>query len=202
MTVAYGRRPQLVDKFLGSSLDTSIWSTFGTSNGTITVTNNECTIKNTVSGSQTALAYCIGMYSNLSFPVGTSITVRSKNTSGRHASVIGFGNTPNGPYTHGQSIIGTTWYSRADVATSTISVYDENGSTAGGTSSVTQDLRNYQVFRIKRISSSQIEFYRNGVLEYSMTGILMADSYPVYFACDGWYSGNVTTVIDYVVVAE
>ena len=201
MTVAYGRRPQLVEKFDGNSLDSSVWTTFGTNMGTITVANGECIITNNVSGSRTGVSYSIGIYSNLSFPVGTSITVRSKNTSGRHASVIGFGNVPNSPYPHVSSIVGVSWYARHDNVSSTVSIYDENGSITGD-SNVAQDLRSYQVFRIKRISSSQIEFYRNGVLEYSITGILMANSYPIYFACDGWYSGNVTTVIDYIVVAE
>jgi hypothetical protein len=201
MTVAYGRRPQLVEKFDGNSLDSSVWTTFGTNRGTITVANGECTVNNSARAG-ISLSACIGMYSNITFPVGTSITVRSKNTSGRHASVIGFGNAPNGPAPHAYSIIGTTWYSRADIATSTISIYDENGSITGGTSSVTPDLRNYQIFRIKRVSSSQIEFYRNGTLEHTFNGVAMSGNYPVYFSCDGWYNGNVTTVIDYIVVAE
>lgn len=201
MSVAYGRRPQIDERFQGSTLNTSLWTTYGTNRGTITVSNGECTINNSAKAG-TSLSACIGMYSNISFPVGTSITVRSKNTSGRHASVIGFGVAPNGPYVHGQSIIGTTWYSRNDVATSTISLYDENGSTTGGTSSVTQDLRQYQVFRIDRVSSTQIKYYRNGILEYNLTGVLFANNYPIFFACDGWYNGNVTTVIDYIVVAK
>jgi hypothetical protein len=201
MSIAYGRRPQIVERFNGNSLDTSVWTTFGTNRGTISVANGECTINNS-SYAGTSLSACIGMYSKLSFPVGTSITVRSKNTSGRHASVIGFGNAPNGPYVHGQSIIGTTWYSRNDAATSSITLYDENGSTTGGSNSVTQDLRQYQIFQIKRVSSSQIEFYRNGTLEHTITGVAFSGNYPVFFSCDGWYNGNVTTVIDYVVVAE
>jgi hypothetical protein len=202
MTVAYGRRPQLVEKFDGNSLDSSVWTTFGTNRGTITVANGECTINNSAHAG-VSLSACIGMYSNITFPVGTSITVRSKNTSGRHASVIGFGNAPNGPYVHGQGIVGTTWYARADSVSSTISLYDENGSTAGGNGSgATQDLRQYQIFQIKRVSSSQVEFYRNGILEHTITGAAFSGNYPVFFSCDGWYNGNVTTVIDYIVVAE
>lgn len=201
MSIAYGRRPQIVERFNGNSLDTSVWTTFGTNRGTISVANGECTINNS-SYAGTSLSACIGMYSKLSFPVGTSITVRSKNTSGRHACVIGCGVAPNNPYPHASNIVGTTWYARNDDVSSTISIYDENGSTTGLTGNVTQDLRQYQIFQIKRVSSSQIEFYRNGTLEHTITGAAFSGKYPVFFSCDGWYNGNVTTVIDYVVVAE
>lgn len=189
------------DNFSGSSLDTNIWSTFGTQHGSITVSNSECTINNSSGGNPDK----IGIYSNIQFPVGMSISVRVKHTSGRHASLIGFGESVWEPYPHAGTSIGYTWYSREDNVSSTIgSYYDENGTTSPDFPTATQDLTNYQILSLYRVSESQVDLYRNGVLELSRTGVKFQNRYSVYFSADGWSNVNKSgmdniIVIDWVV---
>lgn len=178
--------PAFVDNFNGLTLNSSYWGTFGTSYGSISVNNGECTIRNATGNSN----QLIGIYSLLSFPVGMSLTVRSKNTQGRHSSLIGFGGSPYTPYPHGGGSIGCTWYARADNASSNVSIRGENLATSFATPT-SQDLRDYQTFRMERLSSTQIAIYRNDVLEHTFNGIPLANDYPVYFSADGWSNDNV-----------
>lgn len=204
MATSYGKKPKIIERFADSQLNSNVWGVFGTSYGSITVnSNNECEIRNASGGSSDR----IGIYSQLTFPVGMSLTVRSKNTSGRHSSLVGFGESVWQPFPHGRSSIGCTWYSREDNVSSTIgSSFDENGNASSGGDAGTQDLRSYQVFRLERVSSSEVRFYRNEILEYTLTGVKFENNYSVYFSADGWSNSNRggldnVIVIDYVVVA-
>jgi hypothetical protein len=185
----------LSDTFDGSSLDTDIWSTFGTQHGSVTVSNGECIINNSSGGESDK----IGIYSNIQFPVGMSISARVKNTSGRHSSLIGFGESVWEPYPHAGTSIGCTWYSRADNTSSTIgSYYDENGNTPPDFPQATQNLTNYQILSLYRVSESQVDFYRNGIFELSRTGVKFQNKYSVYFSADGYsnvYSGGMDNII-------
>lgn len=196
MGIGYGPTPLFLDHFNGSSLDSSKWATFGDSYGTIAVNNSICTITNT------NVAYnWNGIYSLKTFGVGTIITVKSKNTSGRHASLIGFGESPWWAYPHAMSSGSAfTWYSRADAHTSTISWRSENGTT-GSYSSATQNLTGDQVFKLVRVSSSVVEVYRNDVLEYTATGLVFANNHHLYFSLDGHTTPDVVE-IDYITVTK
>ena len=66
---------------------------------------------------------------------------------------------------------------------------------------MTEDLTSYQIFKMKRISSSQVDVYREGVLERSITGLTLANDYQIYLSGDGYDSPN-TLVIDYVKINE
>lgn len=195
MGVNYGPKPVLLDNF--KLLDSNKWTTFGESYGDITVNNGELCINNTSNNS----SYNMGIYSNQNFPIGTKITVRSKNTVGRHSFLIGIGlpSTSGEDAPHSTTgLPGCTWYGRADGISSIISWRDENNN-SGYTASCTQDLRNYQVLSIWRKSSSEINIYRNNILEHSLTGLVLNNEYPVYFWNDGYYN-PVTSYIDYISV--
>lgn len=202
MATHYGIKPKLVERFSGDTLNTDIWDTFGDAYGSITVSNGECEIVNST-GTNTQW---LGIYSIETFGVGMKLTVRSKNTSGRHASLIGFGESIWRPYPHAGNTVGCTWYSRADVPSSTIASYcDEDGIT-GSSGSATQDLREYQTFSLERTSSSEVKFYRNEILEHTLSGAKFENNYSVYFSADGWSNVNRAglddiIVIDYVIVA-
>lgn len=188
------------DSFDVSSLDTLKWSTFGEQFGSIVVNNGKCIITNS-SGTGDDKSDLIGIYSNWNFPVGSTILVRSRNTSGRHASLISFGESPWWPYPHtsdNNSNVSVTWYSRADTKTSTISCHDESNNKNSYQPDI-QDLTEYQIFMMKRISSSKIEIYRNDVLEYIISGINISEKYPIYFSADGHTKPN-TIEIDWVSV--
>jgi len=192
--------PIINEDFSSNSLDTNLWGVFGNSFGSVTVSNGECEIRNSTGGSDDNVA----LYSEFLLPVGSKLTVRSKNTQGRHAAVLGFGNSPYYPYPHARSQIGTTWYSRADDVSSTVSFKDENNET-NTSNGVTQDLRSYQVFELRRRNDFLIEYYRNGTLEYSNSSRVFANEYPVYISADGWSNTNVSgldnvIVVDYIKV--
>lgn len=184
------------DNFEGSSLNSTNWSTFGESYGSIVVNSNKCIITNNSGSNENK----IGIYSNISFPIGSTIVVKSKNTGGRHAALIGFGEPSWWPYPHYNSSgnVGLTWYSRADVNTSNISGYDENGLDFFGTP-VSQDLTGDQVFTIERISASEIKMSRNGIVEYTTSGVNFSNNYPIYFSADA-HTGINTIEIDWVMV--
>ena len=185
MGTSYGIKPTLREKFQGTSLDTSVWTPFGLEFGSITVANGECTITNTSNNSSAE----IGMYTNVSFPIGMILTVVSKNIDGRHSSVVGFGTSPYVPYPHARATTACTWYSRADVPNSTGSYNDENNNT-GTISGIHDNLTNYQTFTIERVSSTNVKFYRNGSLQWDLSGPVFANDYPVYFSADGWSPTN------------
>lgn len=196
---AWIHKETLGDSF-NDSLNPSIWSTFGTQYGSIVVSNGKCIITNSFGTSDNK----IGIYSNKSFPVGTTIVVKSKNTSGRHASLIGFGESAWWPYPHGSgntTDVGVTWYSRSDSVTSTMSISDENGEKFSFQPE-SQDLSGDQILSIERTSSSEIRFYRNEVLEHTFSGLSISGEYPIYFSADGWFnengSGDVVIEIDWV----
>ena len=183
------------DDFLGTSLNTSAWSTFGTSYGSVTVSGGICTITNTSGSSSNR----IGIYTNKTFGVGMTLTVRSRNTSGRHSGLIGFGESPWAPYPHDGTSKGVSWYSRADDISSTLSWNDDNGTT-GYYDSVTEDLRSWQTFKIIRVNSSSVEVYRNDSLEHTISATF-ANNYSVYFSTDGWYN-PATIEVDWVQIEE
>lgn len=193
MAVVYGQNSKLMDNF--DIVDLSKWSIHGQSFGTVNASSSILTISNLTGGSND----CIGISSIQTFPIGTTITVRSRSASGRHHSLIGFGASPFFPYPHAGTAPGLTWYSRADTLSSTISWRNENGTT-GFFNSPTQNLTTYQIFRIVRLSSTSVQFWRNNVLEYTATGLILANNYPVYFTNDGHTKPNVSE-IDWISVA-
>lgn len=187
--------------FEGSSLDMSRWTVINPNYGTVSVSESECTLTNTALTNQV-----FGIYSNFKIPVGATLEVRSKNTQARHAALIGIGQSPWAPFPHGTigSSVGLTWYSRADNITSTISLRDEYNSITSY-SDATQDLREYQVFKIRRATASDFEIYRNDILEKIIQGYVLEEDYYIYFSSDGWGNSNLggldtITVIDYVKV--
>jgi hypothetical protein len=193
MGTTYGQTNRFIDNF--EFLDESKWNVHGNTFGTVTSSNGELLITNT-SGSSTSY---IGVSTIQTFSVGTTITVRSRDLAGRHCSLIGFGASGFYPYPHAAGgNFGCTWYSRGDIGTSTISIRSENNATLTY-EGVTQDLRQYQIFKLKRVSSSVVEFYRNDVLEYTATGLVLANNYSAYFSNDGWSNPN-STSIDYISV--
>lgn len=192
MGIIYGKKPKLLDRF--NSIDLSKWGTFGLSFGTIESVNGSCVISNTTGTNNDY----IGIYSLESFPIGASITVKSRSVSGRHNSLIGFGSSPYHPYPHAGTAPGCTWYSRADDSTSTISWYNENATT-GFYDGATENLTTFQILKMIRVSSSEVQFYRNNILEYTATGLILANDYPIYFSCDGWTKPN-SAIIDFVSV--
>jgi len=185
----------IYDHFQGTTLNNSIWSTFGTANGTITISDGVCTINNDTGDSNTR----IGIYSNLTFGVGMTLTVRSRNTSGRHCALIGFGESTWAPYPHTSTngSKGVTWYSRNDNASSTLSWRNDNN-VASVDDSLTEDLRDWQIFKIERLTSSKVKVYRNDILEATINDTF-ANNYSVYFSTDGWYN-PATIEIDWVKV--
>lgn len=196
-------KPGFFDDFIGNQLNTGAWDTYSNTGdlsfGDITVSNSELTIVNRTGGSTRWL----GVVSKRKFGVGTTIEVRSKNTIGRHSAVIGFGGVDYRPYPHGGSSAGGTsmtsaftWYSRADNVSSNISMVDEVG-LAQTNASGTQDLRQYQIFKIERPSPTEVRLYRNDVLEYVANNVVFANDYSAYFSTDGWFS-NATIVVDYI----
>ena len=195
--------PLLYDDFTGASLDTSTWSTFGTTYGSITVSNGICSVNNATGETGTT----IGMYSNQTFGVGTTITVRSRIASGRHGAMIGFGASPYPAYPQYTSppVIGFSWYGRNDDSTSTINWYDENGTSSPGYSH-TQNTNSFQVFKVVRESSTNFKVYRNDVLEANATATF-AGNYSVFFTAEGWSNTNRSGLddiveIDYIEVTQ
>jgi hypothetical protein len=193
MGITYGPASKLIDDF--DFLDLNKWVVHGQSFGTVSANSSILSITNTSGGSND----CIGISSIQTFPIGTTITVRSRSSSGRHHALIGFGTSPFFPYPHAGTAPGLTWYSRADNLSSTISWRNENGTT-GVFDAATENLTTYQIFRIVRLSSTSVQFWRNNVLEYTATGLILANNYPVYFTNDGFTKPNVSE-IDYISVA-
>ena len=181
----------LYDDFLGESLDTEKWETFGTGYGSISVDGGECTISNNTGSS----LQFIGMADKTEISVGMLLRARVKNASGRHASMVAVGEGPWYPYPHGGSR-GTSLYSRADAGTATISLRDDDGSTKTGTPGIT-DYREYQTVELHRNTKDLIEFYVNGAKVGQFTDANLADFYRVYFSADGHTKPNVI-VIDWV----
>ncbi len=161
----------------------------------VTVNSGVLSISNT-SGSS---GQSIGVHSIKTFPVGMALSVRSVAVSGQHTALIGFGSSPFRPYPHGGTSPGCTWYARSGNLTSTMSWRSENGVT-GTYDSATEDLTNYQIFKMIRTSSSTVEFYRNNVLEYTATGLVLTAEYPIYFSNDGHTKPNIS-YIDFMAVA-
>ena len=192
---SFYRGSVIYDKFNGASLDTSIWSTFGTDNGSITVSGGICTITNDTGDSNTR----IGIYSNLTFGVGMTLTVRSRNTSGRHSALIAFGESTWAPYPHTSTdgSKGVAWYSRNDNVSSTLSWRNDSG-VATTDDTLTEDLREWQIFKLKRVTASKVLVYRNNVLEATINDTF-SNNYSVYFSTDGWYN-PATIEIDWVKV--
>lgn len=193
MGVHYGKVSLLKDEF--NLLDLTKWEIHSPAFGTITASSSLLSISNTTGSSTDYL----GIHSIDQFPVGTSISVRSRGVAGRHHSLIGFGASPYFPFPHAGTSPGCTWYSRADALTSTISWRSENGVT-GFYDSATENLTSFQIFKMIRVSSSEVQFYRNNVLEYAATGLVLANNYSVYFTNDGHTKPN-TSEIDWVSVA-
>lgn len=187
MTINYGNIPLLLDNF--DYLNTSLWGIHGSTNGTVTASSSTLTITNTSGISSNYL----GLYSIQTFPVGTVISVRARSGTNRHHSLIGFGASPYYPFPHAGTSPGCTWYARADNQSSTLSWRNENGTT-GYYDSVTENLTAYQVFKMIRVSSSTVEFYRNNILEYTATGLMLANNYSVYFSNDGFNNPNISYV--------
>jgi hypothetical protein len=193
MATVYGSIPLLFDHF--NSLNSSVWNTHGSTYGTVSVSSSQLSIVNT---SANASNY-IGIHSIQTFSVGTTIVVRSRDSGGRHCSLIGFGTSVFFPFPHATGgSYGCTWYSRGDVGTSTMSWRSENN-VSGVYDSATEDLRQYQIFKMIRVSSSVVEFYRNDILEYTATGLVLANNYHVYFSNDGFSNPN-SSLIDYISV--
>ena len=193
MGIAYGQKPKLIDRF--DFFDNTKWNVHGSTFGTVNAEAGLLAITNDSGGSTDY----IGIHSIETFPVGTAITVGSRGVSGRHHSLIGFGASPFFPFPHAGTVPGVTWYSRADNLSSTISWRNETGTT-GVYDSATENLTTFQIFRLVRVSSSSVEFYRNNVLEYTATGLTLANNYSVYFANDGHTKPN-TTSINWISVA-
>lgn len=192
----------LYDDFSGPSLKTSLWDIFGGTFGTVTIVNGECHIENTTGVSKDNL----GISSKLAFPVGTTYRVRSKNPQGRHASLIGFGNSPFTAYPHGAAGVGITRYSRADVPNSVALSVEDDTNTNRYIDNVgeTEDSRDYAIYEMVRVSETVVELYRNGVLEATAANVVFANDYPIFLAADGWSNANQSTttkiVIDWVEV--
>lgn len=186
--------PHIYDDFTESTLNSDIWDTFGEQHGSISISNGELTISQTSGGGSGN--NLIGIASKQKFPIGSSYRARVKNTSGRHAAVIGFGASPWPNYPHGGNDVGVTWYSRADNVTSVISYCDENLS-KGSNSSITQDLRDYQEIEIYRVNETTVEIYRNDSLEHTITALEWEEDYSIYFSLDGHTTPN-TVVIDWI----
>jgi len=193
MSTHYGRVPLLLDNM--EYLDYSKWGVHGSANGTVTASSGILTINNT---SANAALYN-GIYSLDTFPVGTAISVRSRGVTGRHHALIGFGASPYYPFPHAGTVPGCTWYSRADIQTSTLSWRSESGA-VGSYDTVTENLTNFQVFKMIRTSSSIVEFYRDNILEYTATGLVLANDYSVYVSADGFMNPN-TMYVDWISVA-
>jgi hypothetical protein len=191
MGVAYGPSAKLIDNF--DSLDLSKWNIHGESFGTVNANSGTLTISNTLGGASDF----IGISTIQTFPVGSSLSVSSRSGSGRHHSLIGFGSSPFPPYPHGatggSAVPGLTWYARADNLSSTMSWRNENGTT-GVYDSATENLTGQQIFRITRVSSSTVQFWRNNILEYTATGLVLANDYSVYFSNDGLIKPNISEI--------
>ncbi len=185
----------LYDDFSENPLNSDIWETFGEEHGSISIDNGELTISQTAGGTGINL---IGIASKAKFPVGSIYRAKVKNTSGRHAAVIGFGQAPWPNYPHGGNNIGLTWYSRADNISSVISYCDENIS-KGSFNDITQDLRDYQIIEFHRIDETKVEIYRNQVLEKTINNLKWEDDYSFYISLDG-HTRPHTVVVDWVEV--
>ena len=190
---------EFFDDFDEDTLDTTKWNSFGEEFGTITTSNGELTISNTSASADNF----IGINSNFNYmDIENILHARSKITSNRHSTLIGFADDPFKPFPHGDVLTnGTSWYGRADDQTSSVSwANDEN---SDYTSEVTHDPRDYNVYEIKKISADLITYYKSGILEYTLddSDYIYPDTLPVYFSTDG-YGNPDTLVVDHVFVRK
>lgn len=181
------------DEFNTGSLS-SKWETFGSGYGTIDVSGGELTISQTAGGGSNNKT--IGIRSKETFKVGQKLKVRSKNTSGRHAAIIGLTDGGSNPFPHGGSSgASVTFYSRNDNTSAAFSLYDESGNTQS-TNFGSADYSTYHEMEIIRPDGSTIEIYADGSLIDSFTSVDFSDPKQIYFAADGYTTPN-TIVVDY-----
>lgn len=178
----------LYDDFADGSLD-SEWNTFGTANGNISESGSSCVISQTAGGGSNT--NIIGIYSTLKLYVGDVLKVRAKNTSQRHAAIIGLGDGAGQAFPHGggeNDGPAVTLYSRADNISANTSFQDENGNTNYATPGP-QDYTSYRDLRIERPDTTTVKIYVDGSLESTFNGEF-GNAKRVYFAADGYNTPN------------
>jgi hypothetical protein len=190
---------EFFDNFEEDTLNTDKWNIHGSEYGTITTTNGELIISNTSGISENY----IGISSSSNY-IDTEkvLHTRSKITSNRHSTLIGFAESPFKPALHDDVLTnGTSWYGRADTQTSVISLgNDENNHSY---SEMSHDPREYNTYDIQKISNSLIKYYKEDVLEYTFedSNYIYSNPLPVYFSADGFADPS-TIVADYVFVRK
>jgi len=160
---------RFTDYFEGTSLDTSKWTAYGTDHGNITVSDGTLTIEQTEGPESNE--NIIGVYATERFSVGSVLTVRSRNSAGRHAGIIGVADAEGRAFSHGTAEYGgpgANLYGRADDVTGSCSARDENGDTYSPDPSV-QDFREFRELRIERPDENTVEFYIDGSLDTTIS---------------------------------